>query len=90
MAEVTLAETPELAEVAVVWLKERLAELGAKELASGVGVAGAVEAAVKTFELPNGETIEVWGDNYAALSLSGATDLVEPIAAAFRQERVNG
>lgn len=90
MVEIDLAESPEEAAVAVEWLKARLAQMGAVAGHSVAGVAGSVDAAMQSYTLPEGATLEVWRDNYTALSLRGDAGLIAALAADYREARGHG
>lgn len=90
MAEVTLAGEPVEAPAAVEWLKARMAEMGAVPGEASAGVAGSVEASMRSYMLPDGAIIEVWSDNYTALSLRGDAALVDALAAEYRKAHADG
>ena len=90
MGDVVLAETPEQAEAVTVWLKKRLKGMGARQVYEFTGHAGSVEATMTKFLLPSGDKLEVWSDNYTALSLSGPDGIVEAMAAEYRKELSHG
>jgi hypothetical protein len=90
VAEVDLAKSPEEALAAVEWLKARLAQLGAVAGRGLSGVAGSVDAAMQAYTLPDDAILEVWSDNFTALSLRGDAELVAALAAEYREARVHG
>lgn len=90
MAEIDLAESPEEALAAVEWLKAQLAQMGAVAGRSVAGVAGSVDAAMQSYTLPDGATLEVWSDNHTALSLRGDAALIAPLVAEYRETSANG
>jgi hypothetical protein len=90
VVEIDLAESPEEALVAVEWLKAQLARIGAVAGRSLAGVAGSVDAAMQSYTLPDGATLEVWSDNDTALSLRGDAALIVPLIADYRKASANG
>lgn len=90
MAEIDLAESPEEALAAVEWLKAQLARMGAVAGRSTAGVAGSVDAAMQSYTLPDGATLEIWSDNYTALSLRGDAVLIAVLATDYREASANG
>lgn len=90
MAEVVLAEGPDEAQAAAKWLQARMIELGAVAGDAISGVAGSVDAAMRSFTLSDGTRLEAWGDNYFALSLRGDSRLIESLAAEYREASANG
>jgi hypothetical protein len=90
VAEVDLAKSPEEALAAVEWLKARLAQMGAVAGRGLSGVAGSVDAVMQSYTLPEGATLEVWRDNYTALSLRGDAGLIAALAADYREARGHG
>lgn len=90
MVEIGLAESHEEALVAVEWLKARLVQMGAVAGRNVAGVAGSVDAAMQFYTLPDGATLEVWSDNYTALSLRGDAALIVPLVADYREASANG
>jgi hypothetical protein len=90
VAEIDLAESPEEALAAVEWLKAQLARMGGVAGQSVAGVAGSVDAAMQAYALPGGGTVEVWSDNYTALSLRGDAGVIEGLAADYREAREHG
>jgi hypothetical protein len=90
VAEIDLAESPEEARTAVEWLKAQLAQMGAVAGRGLSGVAGSVDAAMQAYALPDGATLEVWSDNYTALSLRGDPALIAALAADYREARAHG
>ena len=90
MAEIDLAESPEAARTAVEWLKAQLAQMGAVAGEGLAGVAGSVDAAMQSYTLPDGATLEVWSDNCAALSLRGDAGLIAALAADYREASAHG
>lgn len=79
-----LAEDPQEAAAALDWLKSRLASKSviADDITSGV--AGSTNIAMLKFNLHDGGTLEVWSDNYYALSLRGEAALVNRLATEYR------
>jgi len=90
VAEIDLAESPEEARTAVEWLKAQLAQMGAVAGEGLAGVAGSVDAAMQAYALPDGATLEVWSDNYTALSLRGDAGLIAALAADYREASAHG
>jgi hypothetical protein len=90
VVEIDLAESREEALVAVEWLKAQLARMGAVAGRSLAGVAGSVDPAMQSYSLPDGATLEVWSDNYTALSLRGDACLIVPLVADYRKASANG
>ncbi|MBA4045953.1 MAG: hypothetical protein C0471_16265 [Erythrobacter sp.] len=90
MVEIDLAESPEEARTAVEWLKARLVQMGAVAGYSLAGVAGAVDAAMQSYALPDGAAIEVWSDNYTALSLRGDAGVITELVAEYREAKAHG
>lgn len=90
MAEEVLAESPEEALAAVEWLKAQLARMGAVAGRSLSGMAGSVDAAMQSYTLPDGTRLEVWSDNYTALSLRGDEGMIAVLVADYREARGHG
>jgi histidine ammonia-lyase len=90
VAEIDLAESPGEARTAVEWLKARLAQMGAVAGEGLAGVAGSVDAAMQSYTLPDGATLEVWSDNCAALSLRGDAGLIAALVADYREAKAHG
>jgi hypothetical protein len=84
VVEVVLSEeaSPQIAE----WLAKRLTDLGGTHGESQSGVADSVDAHWQTWSFPDGEKIEIWSDNYSALSIRGLDSRVLPIQSAFQKE----
>jgi hypothetical protein len=90
VVEIDLAESPEEARTAVEWLKVRLVQMGAVAGHSVAGVAGSVDAATQFYTLPDGAILEVWSDNYTALSLRGDAGMIAALVAEYREASANG
>ncbi len=81
MAEIELAADPDPAAIARVEAILRAAN--AKPVQAGEGIAGGVDAAYRTWVMPTGAQVELWSDNYSALSVRGEAGLVDEIAREF-------
>ena len=90
MAEIDLAESPEEARTAAEWLKAQLSQMGAVAGEGLAGVAGPVDAAMQAYALPDGAILEVWSDNFTALSLRGDAGLIAALAAEYREASARG
>jgi hypothetical protein len=90
VVEIDLAESPDEALAAVEWLKAQLARMGAVAGRSVAGVAGSVDAAMQSYTLSDGATLEVWSDNDTALSLRGDAGLIAALVADYREAMAHG
>ena len=86
--ELTLAETPD--PIATHWLESTLTELGAERVGTDEGIAGSVDATWETWRLPDGAKLEVWSDNYTALSIRGEGSLIRRLGSELQEFRDRG
>ena len=90
MIEVPLTENLDEAGEAARWFEKRLKTMGAVPRHSVDGVSGSVEASARVFTLPDGSSVEMWSDNFTALSLRGDEATVKELTTQYREAQANG